>query len=79
MPLKALFLVFNSLYFSQKLKRNVNIKSLCHVISEMNGKSSSDSGPTAEDDKQSNPRPSETRHRRGGAAAAKQRYKKGKS
>ena len=50
-----------------------------HLISEMNGKPSSDSGPTAEDAKQSNTKQSETRHRRGGAAAAKQRYKKGKS
>ena len=43
----------------------------------MSGKKSDDIN--ADEDKQSNSKQSEVRHRKGGAAAGKQRYKKGKS
>ena len=48
------------------------------VFSEYDGKKRNTSDST-EEDKQSGSKHSEVKHRKGGASAGKQRYKKGKS
>ena len=58
--------------------RKVRPKQSFDSISEMSGKPSRDSS-AGEDDKGSNSKQSEVKHRRGGVAVGKQRYKKGKS
>ena len=48
------------------------------LFSEYDGKKGKTSGST-EEDKESGSKHSEVKHRKGGASAGKQRYKKGKS
>lgn len=70
------FLAFKIYRYMQETEKKSLLDPPVDLLGEMTGKESDD---PVNNDKQSNSKQSEVKHRRGGAAAGKQRYKKGKS
>lgn len=71
------FLAFKIYRYLQDSEKRSLLEPPVDILGEMSGKKSDDIN--TDEDKQSNSKQSEVRHRKGGAAAGKQRYKKGKS
>lgn len=72
------FLTFKIYKYIQDSQKNSLLEPPVDLLGEMSGKSAGDTSATENDGPQ-NSKQSEVKHRRGGAAAGKQRYKKGKS